>query len=259
MQKGEKMGKSKTVFLLMLLTLALSFTGCVDAKFHIFINHDGSGDLVYRMLMDPTVLSLTGQYSGGDPLKTMVEEAQKTGFTTVPVTDSGKKGFEARKHITDIAAAVKKGDLFGKASPDTSFKPGQGLKIKKGFLKTVFILNSDLDMSKMGNGLSGETDEQKMMAQTMLRSMKFDFALTLPVKAKSSNASKVEDNGKTLVWNLIPGEHNQVTMEAEAWNVTNLILLIVVGLAVMVGLIFFLIKRRPGATEAGENVLSSGE
>lgn len=73
--------------------------------------------------------------------------------------------------------------------------------------------------------------------------MKFDFAITLPVKAKTNNASKNEDDGKTLVWNLIPGQHNEISMEAEALNTTN-ITIVSIGAIMLIALIIVVVIRK---------------
>lgn len=98
-------------------------------------------------------------------------------------------------------------------------------------------------MSDMAKSQPGETPETAAMTQGMLKSMKFDFAITLPVKAKTNNASKNEDDGKTLVWNLIPGQHNEISMEAEALNTTN-ITIVSIGAIMLIALIIVVVIRK---------------
>lgn len=240
------MKKSKLALLFSLLLFTVTtLTGCVDGKFHLTVNKDGSGDFTYRMLMDPALLAFSseGEGASNDPLKEMLEDAKASGFTTTNINENGKIGYEAKKHIDNLQESIKKGSLFGDQDMDKNIKPGEGLTIEKGFLKTNYKLKMDFDMSDMTEGDSGESEEIKAMTQSMLRSMNFNFLLTLPVEASTHNASKTEDAGKTLVWNLIPGQNNPIEMEAEVVNTTN-IGLIGGGAFLALVLLVLIIKRR---------------
>lgn len=240
------MKKIKRILLfIILILLIMSLSGCVDANFHLTVNKDGSGDLDYKMLFDPMVLGLAaqGENTTQDPIKQMQDDATKSGFVVTNLNENGKTGFEAKKHIQNLSDSIKQGSLFGSSNMDKSFRPGDGLTIQKGLFKTIYKLNSDLDMSSMNSDPNADA-QQKAMTQAMLRSMQFNFAITLPVKATSDNASKTEDNGKTLIWNLVPGQHNQVTFKAEELNITNIILVSAGGVLILAIIIGLVIKIR---------------
>lgn len=239
------MNKKRLFLVTLLLIVAVSLTGCVDAKFHLTINKDGSGDFSYKMLMDPTILAFSSQgndASDKDPLTSMLEDAKKSGFTTTNLNENGKVGFEAVKHINNIEEDLNNGTLFGNSNIDKNFKPEEGLKIEKGFLQTTYKMKSDFDMSSMT--ASNESAEMNAMTQNMLRSMNFSFALTLPAKVKIHNASTTQDDGKTLVWNLIPGQHNEISMQADVLNTTNIALLVCGVLIILVAIITLIIFNR---------------
>jgi Protein of unknown function (DUF3153). len=222
------MKKSRLLLFILLIFVVTTLTGCVDAKFHLTVNDDGSGDFSYKMLLDPSILALASQGSNSaskDPLGQMLEEAKKSGFTTTSLNENGKVGYEAKKHIDDIQGNLKKGSLFGDPNMDKTLKPDEGLTIEKGLLKDHYKMKLNFDMSSMTKTDQNENPTAKAMAQSMLRSMNFNFLLSLPVKSSINNASTTEDNGKTLVWNLIPGQDNVITMEADIWNTTNILLL----------------------------------
>lgn len=219
----------KNMLLTILLIVATAFlSGCVNADFHLTINKDGSGDFSYKMLMDPALLAFSSMSEDGtstDPLGEMLNDAKKSGFTTTNLSENGKTGFEAKKHIANLQEDLKNGKLFGQTSMDKNIKPGEGLVVNKGFFKTEYNFKMDFDMTSMSGNSSSQSSEIDAMAQSLLRSMNFNFLLTMPVKAQTHNASKIEDDGKTLVWNLIPGQKNEIAMTASVWNVTNIAML----------------------------------
>jgi hypothetical protein len=241
-KEWNKMKRIKSLlFVALLMAITLTTTGCVDANFHVTINKDGSGDVNYKMLFEPMLIGL-GSQGGTDMVKEMEDGATKQGFTVSKLNENNKAGFEAKKHVANLSEEMKKGNMFGNENMDKTFKPGEGLSIQKTFFKTTYKLSSDLDMSSMA-GKPTDDQQTKAMATAMLRSMKFDFALTLPVKATNQNAAKTEDDGKTLVWNLTPGEHNQINVTAEAWNITNIVL-VGAGAAVVIILVIVVLVRK---------------
>lgn len=235
--------KNAVLLVIMSLLLMVFLSGCIDANFHVTVNKDGSGDLDYKLMVDSSFLSLASQNGSAD-LQSMIDNAQKSGFTVKKLIDGSKQGFDAQKHVANLNTVIKSGDPFGIGPNSGSLKgmvPGKGLTINKSFFKTTYNLNNDLDMSAMNNSMP--TDPQsRAIAQAVENQMKFTFALTLPVAPTSSNASSTQDNGRTLVWDLAPGQHNQVTMQAQVINYANVGLLIA-GIVILLALILVIIIR----------------
>ena len=59
------MKKHRLIYTILLLFIVITLSGCIDAKFHLTVNKDGSGDFSYQMLMDPTLLAFTADYNDG--------------------------------------------------------------------------------------------------------------------------------------------------------------------------------------------------
>ena len=68
----------------------------------------------------------------------------------------------------------------------------------------------------------------------------YDFSVTLPTKAISSNASSVSEDGKTLTWDLKHGELNEVKFEFRLSN-TNMIIGVVACIVDIILLISIII------------------
>lgn len=64
------------------------------------------------------------------------------------------------------------------------------------------------------------------------------FIVSVPYKSLSNNATTVEDDGKTLIWDLM-NLKNQDTMqfEFELYNMTNIYIAIAISGVILLGLI----------------------
>ena len=85
--------------------------------------------------------------------------------------------------------------------------------------------------------------------------MDFKFKMTLPVKPISSNASNVSEDGKTLEWQLMPGQKNTVEMGFKILNITNTILFASIGLVsiLLIVIAIKVIKSRKYTKKENEN------
>ena len=92
-------------------------------------------------------------------------------------------------------------------------------------------------------------DFSSNMDMSMLSStLDMKFNVTLPYKAISSNATSTENDGKTLVWNLV-NTQDDIEFTFELYNMNNIYL--TVGLAVILIILIIVIiimsKRKPKA------------
>jgi hypothetical protein len=83
----------------------------------------------------------------------------------------------------------------------------------------------DFNMASMYSSSPDDTLEVKALTQNLMKSMSFNFSTNASVKPTSYNASSTQDDGKTLLWNLIPGQDNQLTIETDIINTTNIAML----------------------------------
>ncbi len=241
------MKKNRLILVILLIFAVMTLSGCIDAKYHLTVNKDGSGDLSYSMLMDQKLLAFASAYGedgGGDPLAEALNEAKASGFTIANLNENGMTGFRADKHIENLQESIEKGELFGQDNAGSSIKPEVGLAVDKGFLKTRYTFDSNLDLSEISGLDSSGSAEIDKLAEGMLKSVNFRFALTMPVEPLTHNASTTEDEGKTLVWNLIPGQNNEMNMTTEVWNINNIAMLGGGILIILIVVAVILIKNR---------------
>ncbi|AVX40775.1 Protein of unknown function (DUF3153) (plasmid) [Carboxydocella thermautotrophica] len=224
----------KSIIAFFLITLVLALSGCVQGKIHITVNEDGSGDVAIRMGMNSTLVALAGE--GGDPFDEMIKNAEKEGYTVSRFNEGELMGFQAKKHFENIKDSFDQGALL-----NNKIRADKGnFSIKKGLFFDTYNIKTFMDMTSLAVDQNA-TEEEKAMQRAMLNQIKFDLAMTLPVKAEYHNASMVIDDGRTYVWNLIPGKNNEIILEAKVLNTRNtgiavaaVILIVIVAVLVIV-------------------------
>ena len=205
---------SKPVWVLLMCIMLLFITGCVDVDIELTIHKDGSGEIMYRIAMDPLLYRFLTE-SDSDPLENFIKEAEVEGFL-VTVFRGEKTGIEARKAVENMAEDSSF-HLF-----DDELNTGQFV-VKRGLLKNQVILDTELDLTVLEREFAGDFDQ--LLGERMLRNMRFDFTLNLPVKPAKHNASTTENDGRTLIWNLAPGDKNPIYVEIEVLNIQNILIL----------------------------------
>jgi hypothetical protein len=76
--------------------------------------------------------------------------------------------------------------------------------------------------------------------------------LTLPVEVENHNASRIlfveSEKRKTYEWDIIPGQDNEIYLEAKVLNMRNIMLLVLLGIGLVV-VTFFALKKWPKMQE----------
>ena len=85
------------------------------------------------------------------------------------------------------------------------------------------------------------SDEELQFYREMVKSMDFNFSITLPYKTKKHNATEVSSDSKTLSWTLKPGEENTIEFEFELYN--KVAIYLTIALAIILILIIISIIR----------------
>lgn len=236
--------KNLKVFAVLLCILLLS--GCA-IKNDVSLNIKGDGSLEYKVFfgMDSELLSNLIQMNNTDITEeevidedTLVKFASENikapyleGFTVEP----GKNGeFYGNNYIYKV-------DDINKVSSNDAVKVNVAdyeneeklLKDQKLFSvnKDIYSGNFIFDLTVEDEGESSEMAEIEYF---------YDFSVTLPTKAISSNASSVSEDGKTLTWDLKHGELNEVKFEFRLSN-TNMIIGVVACIVDIILLISIII------------------
>ncbi len=205
---------SKTVYLLLMCIILLFAAGCVDVDIELTIHKDGSGEIMYRIAMDPLLHRFLTE-SDSDPLEEFIKEAEVEGFL-VTVFRGEKTGIEARKVVENM------GEGSGLYLLNDEFDMDQ-LIVNKGLFKNQIIFDTELDLTVLEREFAG--DFEQLLGERMLSNMRFDFTLNLPIRPAKHNASTTENDGRTLIWNLTPGDKNPIYMEIEVLNIQNILIL----------------------------------
>ncbi len=222
------------------LTIML-FAGCVKVSSHVTLNLKGGGEVEYLFAIDESLQQMAGGFGGGMGLKTdnpfakMKEAFAKDGFTVVDYKDGknvGLKAVKKAKNTAEIMAAIQTKALasnqqLSKGSGGLFDTLGKSLKIDKKLFTTTYHLDAIVDMGadKADTTKPGDPASEvgRRFGESMASSMfDFSFALTLPVKPKSTNASTISADGRTLEWQLKPGEKNKLQAELTVPNLPNI-------------------------------------
>ncbi|EKN63036.1 DUF3153 domain-containing protein [Schinkia azotoformans] len=217
-------------------------TGCVSGVFHVTVNKDGSGELNYRLAIDSDLLSTFNDKN--NPLEKFREIAQKDGFIVSNFKDNGYFGVEAKKHVNKISEGIG-GELITYISSVNSSKDHLNFIVDKGFFFNIYTIETNVDLTSFAKG-------NNALFQMFLDKMDLRILLTLPFDVEGHNASRVidgeTDDIKTFEWDLLPGQNNEIYLQAKVLNVLNVVTLVLlaVGLIVFVT-VFMAIKRRKSA------------
>ncbi len=230
----------KYMIAIMLLLISITVTGCFSGHVHYTINNDDSGDISIKLAVDSALAGFLGE--GMDPFEDVVSEAKESGFQVSRFNEDGLMGIETKKHYSDCQQMFAEHNFLGTELGSKS----NDVKIEKGFFLDTYKLETAVDMTDMAEGADDE------ISRSVLSQIKFDFILTLPAKATTHNASKVSDDERTYIWNLMAGQDNDIVLEAQKLNVTNIVLTVIAGIAVLVGLAVLMKKSKTRVQESVE-------
>lgn len=241
-----------------LATLMLILSGCVKVSSHVTLNIKGGGEVEYVFAMDESLKDMASGFGSGtgvkaeDPFSKMKGAFEKDGFTVSDYKDgknTGIKAIKKAKNTAEILAAIQTKALasntqLSKGSGGLFETVGKSLKIEKKLFTTTYKLSALVDMgaekskpAKPGAPPTSDTATEmgKKFGESMASSMfDFSFVLTLPVKPKSNNATTISADGRTLEWQLKPGEVNKLQTELTVPNVANIITAFILLLALIV-------------------------
>lgn len=224
-----------------LAVLALLLTGCIEMKYHLTLNANGTANVAMTMAVDESAMQAgMGEMGGmgggkGAPkmdLKSMLdgakEEAKKDGYTLKDYKNGSKVGFTAVKNMT----AAETQEFFTKQMKAEQGE--QALVMKKGLFFNTYKLNLKADPS---GGQGGE------MASSY---MDVKFLLTTPGKATKHNAQKVSDDGRTLEWDMMKAASTGMQAELQVPNMMNMGIAGLVGLLLIGGVVGMVARKAKG-------------
>jgi hypothetical protein len=198
----------KYSYLITIILLAFSFTGCLDIYEEVHFNKDGSGTATYRYKMETNMLNgfMGNEFFSGFDSKDSLQfnELQRNGISDIKVIQDGS-GFGISFNFKDIAslnqglAAIigtdKKGSFM-----DNEMKQIGGSKTKiertPGFLGTD-SLKKRLDQQGEAAGFGG-------MSNMLTNSITYHQVYTFDRKIKrvSNDKAVISDNRKKMTLDI---------------------------------------------------------
>lgn len=219
---------SGRIFLALLAALLL-LSGCADIHYHLTVNRDGSGAVEMTVLYSDLTLWML-QETGNDPLPRLKQTLENEGFSISPLRVEGKSGLTATRQLDDMNQ--------GLPVADAELRPG--VVRSRRWVWIYYDIEFALDPAAMPGA------PEKGLDAYILNQMQYEFSLTLPLKANSHNAAATADNGRTLIWNLVPGQENLLKLTLSYWDPAATAVVAAVLLAIGAGIYMRYQKRRKG-------------
>ncbi|GGF18666.1 hypothetical protein GCM10010954_16820 [Halobacillus andaensis] len=218
-----------------LMVLALLLAGCVKGDFAVEINKDGSGVNTITLGVEEATFAQFGGDEG--MLDDTNQDLETQGYTVEELDEEGYIGIKATKEFEDAGemdfipdtANMEQGDVDPSAAQeDINFT------VDEGFFTDTYRLEGSFDL--------GGAFDLGGVEQMIANQMDLTFTLDLPIQAKEHNAD--EEDGSTLTWDINPTGSNDIMVEADAPNVTNIIIVGAAALAVIAIVIFLWMRKK---------------
>lgn len=266
--------KKRVFSVIGLLVIALSLSGCVKFDATMDIKKDKSMDFSVIYAVDTT-------YFGNETL--MDDESrsnlQKEGFLVEDYQDNKMKGVKVYrniKNIDDVSASEDSTfDLSGMFKKNDSSE--SLFKVKKGLIKNKYTasLHFDTKDSNLNDDLTSDDDTEYTedyeiedntnnddfpnldFSSSLYSSMDLKYKVNLPYSAIRSNATSSNNDNKELSWNLTSFKEDNIEFEFELYNLTNIYIIVGVGIILVLALILFIMKNNN--KKVGEAVLAKEE
>lgn len=216
-------------------------SGCVDSQVGVTFNEDGSITEEVDLKVDSdNYLVQENMDDVKDTIDNQKEDLRKKGFK---LESDHIFSFKAVRQSANLDELKTKEYILLKPDKDSSSK---GLLMRKGFLYDYYSWEKDFK--------GGEKFPYTEFQQEVENS-RCDFVLNLPYSADSSSADRVENNGKTLIWDfkspLMEGRDINVNANFKIYHKKNIIILsAIAGCLVFIALLLIVwtvMKRPEGA------------
>ena len=214
----------RTMLAAVTLGLLVLTSGCFSGDVNVTVNNDGSADLKTTLVSAPMLAQIVEQSKASMLAKN--PDAQ-----VAPVTKENMSGYEITEHY-DSVDKLSDQEFF--AAHDGK---NTGITVKKSLFYTDYNFDLLFEGSQNGGG-----------AGAFASNITFTYQMTLPVVPTSSNADRVENDGKQLTWNLgktlVTGESSKIEVAFRIWNKTAIIGTVVVVIVLIGAGAFFFMRRR---------------
>lgn len=253
-------------FLCFLMVIFIS-TGCVKMDMSMSINKDKSMELSITEAVLSSLVTSDSSFISDDDL----DRIKKEGFAAEEYSDGNMTGYTFKKsikNIDDVSTTESITGNIGVGLGDDKAEDDNLFTVKKGLFKnkyTAKLKSSDTDYAnnEVNSNESDSYDESDSsislgdLNYSSLMNPDMKFRVSLPYKALSSNATAVSDDGKSLTWDFLKLNGDNISFEFELYNMTNIYIAGAVLLFLIVLIILIFINKNKGKKNA--KVLDSNE
>ncbi len=237
----------KKLQLFLMLSIVLFSSGCMKMEISLGINKDKSMDVTMIEAIDKQAMSQLGG-EAADTLLTDedIKELESTpGVTVEEYKEDSLEGFKVTRRFSNIDDLSSEEEIDSDLSILTDMENVQEesyvFQIRKGLFKNTYKasftgMTEDVDSMTRGEEISGL---EGIDPSTLTSQIDFTFAISLPYGSIYNNATSVENDGKTLVWNLMEFKEEAVEFEFELYNMQ--VIYIALGIAVTLILILVIL------------------
>lgn len=229
-----------TVRLGMALALLCLLSACAQGSAHVTVHKNGTADLNLDFSVTDQTLSLLGQ---PDLMTNLADNLQKKGMKAEAYKRDGQAGLTASESVN---LKNKQGSsLAPEKLPD-------GITVQQESAKSFFYTKQHIivtaDMQQLISSSQGDmaqklTDIPELMKGLIQSQVQFKFLLTLPIKTPDNNADELQDNGRTLAWNVKLFEPNRFEVSLNIPNIRNIAIVGIGGLVIAAALIGLAVKQ----------------
>lgn len=214
-----------------ILCLAFFFflTGCVNADVHITIQKDGSGIYQIKVLSNEWMLTRLAKTKN---------HLREQGFRISEIANQSERGWIATKRVSSVLndppgkslRTISRASASAQAMEEGN--PLNGFEVRNHLFTTTIAYRNVIDLT--------DQIREHQANQWFLEQVDLQFHLTTPIKARKHNATSVQDEGKTLTWNIDPTKPTPIQV---VYRIPNPITWSIIVLTATVGLIMAIIFR----------------
>lgn len=208
----------------MVSVICLSCAGCFQAESNLKISDNGAVTMRNKILGAPIIAGIVEQTKNNLLEKNPSAKIQ-------PVSAGGFSGYEVEIFYRDMESfAANELEIY-------QARPGKcsGVQISSG----LFYDSCSFDLLIDGDKLDAPPP---VFAESIIRQIKFDFAVELPYAAETSNADFMSNDGKILTWNIAPnllsGQDKSIKLEFKIYHRLRIAATIFGALIFLAGVIF---------------------
>lgn len=239
----------KRVFLLFIFIILLS--GCVKSHNTMTINKDGSVSLESEILISDKLKELNDSILSSDDFKNFdvkLEEVSKNGY-------SGYKFSKEFNNIDDISKnhneEVKLDKLYESGSKNNNL-----FSMTKGFFKNTYSAKYTYNKNDYNDYEDTSLEEETVLEEenidetdmselndiaNLATESELTFTVNLPYASHDNNATSKSNGNKTLTWNLITHDNEEIYFKFSIYNIGNIILVCIISLVLVIILISLII------------------